>query len=1451
MDGDNSDIAVATTFPNSTHSFPLVASLRILCMVLTSFSGPPLTNMKRFLFYLLLLCQPGHSQTRADRVQAMLQETPNANWWEVMDTGPFISDTFRSFGNEGDIAVLKGIAIKLGEKEDHTVVFDTETMRMVAGFEGNVMPGGTPWDGKHGGNSSLPTELSSYFFTTRRGPGWAVEGDWSDPRELDNEIPNGPLPDERAEYIGLYRHPDATVLNYTVGGTAVLEIPRLVDGQLVRSFEFSTILKPIQLLVSDPIDKEKGKGETADVSVSITGLKGAKLKTLDTGRQVVEIPSGKSGQLHVVYSKGDAKVATLEELDFAAYTRGGPRLFPETIEVSGRQGPDEATYSVDSIPLPSDNPWMSEIRFGAFDFFPDGKRVACSTWNGDVWIAEGIDGDLSKITWHRYASGLYQTLGLKIVDGVIFTHGRDQLTKLHDLNGDGEADFYECFNNDVNITDGFHEFAFDLQTDAEGNFYFSKGQPVLGGGRGFAPWTEHNGTIMKVSADGEKLERIAWGLRAPGGLGLGPNGELTTGENEGSYVPRCKITWSKRPDPGRNTEMSFHGVVPSVWEDRKFVETLPGAPTDYERPLCWLPYYVDNSSGSQFWVPEDSAWKDHAGAMLHLSYGKSSVYRALVDEVDGQVQGGVYKLPIELTTAVMRGRFHPVSGDLYLIGFRGWQTNGGTGFQRVRFNGTTKPVPRGLQAHENGIVVEFSSELDPAVAGDPRRYSVSKWDYVWGPQYGSGRFSIDNYDDEARRTALTEQSKGSQNQIDAVQVRAALLLEDGKSVFLYIPEMTPAMQMEIKMDLAAKDETPFRETIWNTVHNLRPAFGGHGLDLTNLPEINTAPVGEPGLILSMAHGSTDDALIIDRLALTLGEGEAVTPFIDPKRGNEVVFESSLIVEARDELAFKLDGEGWASLKINGETILEGDLPLESSPIELEAGPQQLFCNFRREITGGGKKTVPMPARIQLLWSGKDFIWEPVKPSAFRHLPDDLLEAKAKTRHGRELFASRNCTSCHNADKGAINPALAMPELLERAPLFTNIGNRLEQGWIEQWVRKPQEDCPTVAPDDAQHIAAYLATLKSQPLDGKAADAAAGEALAGTLHFEPWAEKLKAEAKFTEGGLIAFLRNPAEHHAATTFPDMHLSDEEAADLAAWLRTGQPDVPAPSGGDPEKGKAMVSKRCLVCHDDKPGAAYEFTASPLSEMWEAEWLNVGCLSTEEADQPELRLTLEEKQALLAFRNVDSNQGLRSLNRFIAHEYANRTMKKLNCYECHSGDNSLPDITLAGEKLRDDWLAGLFHGDVLRIRPYQDARMPGFVSRAGKLAKGIARRAGVETGMEVARPDETYLEEGTKVAGLTGYACTTCHAAGSTGALQAFEGQGPNLQLAAERLREDYYQAWMHWPQRFVPTTIMPKYTADKTTALNPTFYEGDARKQFKAVWEWMKTLEGAENAPVGEKH
>ena len=181
---------------------------------------------------------------------------------------------------------------------------------------------------------------------------------------------------------------------------------------------------------------------------------------------------------------------------------------------------------VDKIGVPFNNPHEPKMRIGAFDFFKDGKTAAVCTWDGDVWIVSNIDEKLDKVTWKRFATGLHEPLGLKIVNEKIHTVGDNQITRFHDYNGDDEADFLENFNNDWENTEGFHAFCFDLHTDPEGNFYFSIGCPVRAGGRGFERMGKHHGSVIKVSPDGKKLSIYASGFRAPNGIGVGPNGEV-------------------------------------------------------------------------------------------------------------------------------------------------------------------------------------------------------------------------------------------------------------------------------------------------------------------------------------------------------------------------------------------------------------------------------------------------------------------------------------------------------------------------------------------------------------------------------------------------------------------------------------------------------------------------------------------------------------------------------------------------------------------------------------------------------------------------------------------------------------------------------------------------------------------------------------------------------------
>ena len=98
-------------------------------------------------------------------------------------------------------------------------------------------------------------------------------------------------------------------------------------------------------------------------------------------------------------------------------------------------------------------------------------------------------------------------------------------------------------------------------------------------------------------------------------------------------------------------------------------------------------------------------------------------------------------------------------------------------------------------------------------------------------------------------------------------------------------------------------------------------------------------------------------------------------------------------------------------------------------------------------------------------------------------------------------------------------------------------------------------------------------------------------------------------------------------------------QEAADIAAAIEAKQPKALVATPGDVAKGKAMVAQRCDVCHQPGKGVKYEFPAKKVKAMFDSEWLVHGCLSEEEGNAPELGLSLDQKQALLAFKNIDGN--------------------------------------------------------------------------------------------------------------------------------------------------------------------------------------------------------------------
>ena len=174
-------------------------------------------------------------------------------------------------------------------------------------------------------------------------------------------------------------------------------------------------------------------------------------------------------------------------------------------------------------------------------------------------------------------------------------------------------------------------------------------------------------------------------------------------------------------------------------------KVTPERPLGYDPPLCWIPHSVDNSGGSQVWVPP-RPWGPLGGQMLHLLWGRCGLMLVLRDAVDGVSQGAVVPLPARFLSGPNRGTFHPRDGHLYIAGSTGWQTSAvkDGALQRVRFTGKAVYLPIAWHAHSNGLSLTFTQPLDRSCSGRPGQLCGPQWNYRYAAQYGSKDWSVAN-----------------------------------------------------------------------------------------------------------------------------------------------------------------------------------------------------------------------------------------------------------------------------------------------------------------------------------------------------------------------------------------------------------------------------------------------------------------------------------------------------------------------------------------------------------------------------------------------------------------------------------------------------------------------------------------------------------------------------------
>ena len=467
-----------------------------------------------------------------------------------MDHGPFVSWTIR--GESGSVT-YKGIAIQTGQSEPAAICFDTDLLRFSAGWVGGFLR----WYPERDGLERNPTIDGRIHFRNGAGPGWTTSDSFADPRSQ----PYGPLPETAGRYRGLFLHGTNVVLCYSIGDCEILEAPGFIrlgtEAIFTRTLNLSKTATRLTARVLECQGRDARlfgakagltRGTLRIVSESenrllafdglpseaewriLEGHLCLRLPTLTDPRRLrIWIGAEPLANLAEMENRLRTHLSRLEPLpDLAPLCRGGPARWGDALKTKAVAGRDDGALAVDTLTVPKVNPWRSWLRFGGLDFL-SADRALLGSVSGDVWLVSGLQNPGGELSWKRFATGLYQPLGLKVVNGQVYVLGRDQITRLRDLNGDDEADAYENFSNGVMVAENFHSFTLNLETDSRGNFYFAHG----------APWppevrTPHQGILFQLSPDGRTLRPFADGLRGPNGMAIGPNDQIVYTDNEGS-----------------------------------------------------------------------------------------------------------------------------------------------------------------------------------------------------------------------------------------------------------------------------------------------------------------------------------------------------------------------------------------------------------------------------------------------------------------------------------------------------------------------------------------------------------------------------------------------------------------------------------------------------------------------------------------------------------------------------------------------------------------------------------------------------------------------------------------------------------------------------------------------------------------------------------------------------
>ena len=540
----------------------------------------------------------------------------------------------------------------------------------------------------------------------------------------------GPMPVAAGRYLGLLRSKGGVVVTYRIGTRYVRETSRVIGGDLIeRIIAVNAGQKMVAIRMDGAGGKVSGTGARKNVELESGGMKYFSV----TGQGRFEVRSSATTGTSLVVAGGAEEVLfrmiRSSEVDPAVTKFGGfpenetgPPPFPGTVKVSSPAGEENGSPIAERpLKMPLENPWKRAVRPTDIAFLSNGDALI-TTLDGDVWRVKGIECETA--TWSRAAFGIFEPMSIAIdKDDQVFVLGRDQITRLEDVDGDGFFDLYACASDAFSQTIHTRDYATSLEIEKDGSFIIARAGLTDKKKTIFSETVPGRGSALRISPNGLIIETLADGLRVPF-IGRRSDGALFASDQQGHFIPSTPIHLL-------GEDKAYLGFEPSDFRKKKKPKL----------PLLWFPYQI-NRSGSSFATLSQKGFPSLGDCFVHLSWS-GRIFPVKTPETGLPF---AWKLPFDFDFPILGAATHPKNGKLYAagIGISGYkpQTPKEAGLAEISER-SAMVVPVSVSVESKLVTVTFETPLPAALSLIAPRPELDLWNIKRTGQYGSGHFRWD------------------------------------------------------------------------------------------------------------------------------------------------------------------------------------------------------------------------------------------------------------------------------------------------------------------------------------------------------------------------------------------------------------------------------------------------------------------------------------------------------------------------------------------------------------------------------------------------------------------------------------------------------------------------------------------------------------------------------------